>query len=310
MSAKKRVLGRGLDALLGPGGPPTPPAAAPAPVLAPAAPAEGVRKVPFVRLRPNPFQPRSQFRDEALDELCASIRANGILQPIIVRQRGEDYEIVAGERRWRAAQRAELTEVPVVVREFDDREMLELALLENLQREDLNPVEEARAYQRLIEEFHLTQEEVAERMGKSRVAVTNAVRLLRLPEAILQWVAEGRLSAGHARALLALENDSARLALAREIQNRGYSVRETEKRVRLLLKAPSDSAKSGASPRVTTNNSGALADLEEKLSLHLGARVRLVSESNNRGRIEIYFGSLDEFQAVLDRFGLPVEQEI
>jgi ParB family transcriptional regulator, chromosome partitioning protein len=304
MSVKKRALGRGLDALLGaePLGP------APQPAAATPHAAE-IRKIPFVRLRPNPYQPRRHFSDEGLAELSQSIRVNGILQPIVARQRGDGFEIVAGERRWRAAQLAELTEVPVMVREFTDQEMLELSLLENLQREDLNPVEEAMAYQQLADEFHLTQEQIAERMGKSRVAVTNALRLLKLPGAIHEWIVEGRISAGHARALLGLDHEAAQVALAREIMQRGLSVREAERRVRLLGREET-AATGEKSAAAGGQESSQYRDLEEKLSLHLGRKVRIVAQANNQGRVEIFFSSLDEFQGLLEQLGIPIEQEI
>jgi ParB family chromosome partitioning protein len=308
MSAKKRALGRGLDALLGSREPPD---AAPAagPATTSQSPSVGVKNIPFVRLHPNPWQPRRHFDDAGLEELCASIRANGILQPILARQRGEDYEIVAGERRWRAAQLAELAEAPVIVREFSDQEMLELALQENLQRQDLNPIEEAMAYQKLIDAFGLTQEQVAERIGKSRVAVTNALRLLRLAEVIREWIEQGRLSAGHARALLGLENEDARMALARQVMAHGLSVREAERRARRLAKGDGN-AQTNHYQQSTDVAAAALADVSERLSLHLGRRVRVIPESNDQGRIEIHYASLEEFQGILEQLGMPVEQEI
>jgi ParB family chromosome partitioning protein len=296
MSVKKRALGRGLDALLG------------SEPVAVAGPDARVRLTPFVRVQPNPYQPRRHFNEEALEELTASIRANGILQPLVVRPMGDHYEIVAGERRWRAAQQAGLAEVPVIVREFSNQEMLELSLIENLQREDLNAIEEAHAYRQLIDEFKLTQEQVAEKMGKSRVAVTNALRLLRLPQQVQEWIKEGRLSAGHARALLALESSAAQLSLARETMAQSLSVRETEGRVRQLLKSP-DQLQLKQNQQFMQKSSQ-LADLQEKLSLHLGCRVRLAARSNKRGRIEIHYSSLDEFQGLMERLGMPVEQEI
>jgi ParB family chromosome partitioning protein len=296
MSAKKRALGRGLDALLG---------VEPVPITGPDA---RVRLIPFIRLKPNPYQPRGHFNEEALEELTASIKSNGILQPLVVRPAGDHYEIVAGERRWRAAQLAGLAEVPIIVREFSNREMLELSLIENIQREDLNAIEEANAYRQLIEEFSLTQETVAERMGKSRVAVTNALRLLKLPQSIQDWIVEGRLSAGHARALLALESESAQMALAREVMGRSLSVRDTENRVRQLLKSPT--ILQIQQNQSSTKTRGELSDLEEKLSLHLGRRVRVVSKANNQGHLEIYYTSLEEFQGIMEQLGIPVEQEI
>jgi ParB family chromosome partitioning protein len=296
MSAKKRVLGRGLDALLG----------TEEPGVTPNAEQPGVQSLPVNALRPNPYQPRKTIRAEGIEELSASILEKGVLQPLIVRQRGENYEIVAGERRWLAAQRANLPAVPVIVREFEDREMLELALIENLQREDLSPVEQARAFRQLIEEFELTQEQVADRVGKSRVSVTNLLRILRLPDQILKWIEEGgALSMGHARALLSLDNPSLQLALAREIMSEGLSVREVERRVRRLLKAPHPMPKV-KDPEVSIETS----DLEEKLSLHIGLQVKIYPKSNTSGKIEVYYSSLDEFQRFFDHLGISLEREL
>lgn len=298
MSAmKKRALGRGLDALLG-----SDPAETTAVATAPAEPA-GVRTVPVVMLRPNPYQPREQFNDEALDELTASIQEKGILQPLVVRKAGTEYEIVAGERRWRAAQRAGLIEVPVWVREFGDQDMLELALIENLQREDLNAVEEAHAYQKLIAEFGLTQDQVADRVGKSRVAITNALRLLKLPAAILSWVEEERISAGHARALLTLSEEPLQMALAREIMGKGMSVREAERRVRRLVRDRDKPARPAQGPDASAHTH----ELEEKLSLQLGLKVHIQPQSNTSGRVEVYYANLEEFQALLDHLGITIE---
>jgi ParB family chromosome partitioning protein len=304
MSARKRALGRGLDALLG----------SEEKIEVTPEDHQRVRMIPFVRLRPNPYQPRHRFADETLDELTASIQANGILQPLVVRQREDGFEIVAGERRWRAAQRAGLENVPVIVRDFNDQEMLELSLIENIQRENLNAIDEARAYRQLIDEFELTQEAVAERVGKSRVTVTNTLRLLKLHETVQAWIEEGRLSAGHARCLLALESEAAQLALAREVMNKQWSVRETERQARRLLKGdPGDAVPAGGAASPSEGNGSRNAntqDLEEKLSMALGRKVRIHTLANDQGRVEIYYASLDEFQALLDRLGIPVEQEI
>ncbi|MCE5229900.1 ParB/RepB/Spo0J family partition protein [bacterium] len=298
MSAmKKRALGRGLDALLGS----DPPETAVATAVAPAE--NGVKSLPVVMLRPNPYQPRETFNDEALDELTASIQEKGILQPLVVRKAGAEYEIVAGERRWRAAQRAGLAEVPVWVREFSDQDMLEMALIENLQREDLNPVEEAHAYQKLVQEFNMTQDQVADRVGKSRVAVTNALRLLKLPPSILSWVEEDRISAGHARALLTLAEEPLQMALAREIMGKGLSVREAEKRVRRLVRDRDKPARPAQGPDASAHT----RELEEKLSLRLGLKVHIQPQSNTAGRVEVYYANLEEFQALLDHLGITVE---
>lgn len=311
MSVKKRVLGRGLDALLGSQAEPQAP---------PVAVGAAIHQLSVAQLKPNPFQPRHRFRPEALEELAASIQEKGILQPLVVRRvpndgvnglnsainaKGMIYEIVAGERRWRAAQQVGLHEVPVIVREFNDQDMLELALIENLQREELNAIEEARAYRQLIEEFEVTQEVVAERVGKSRVAVTNALRLLRLPAQILSWIEEDRITAGHAKALLSLENEPLQLALAREIMAQGLSVREAERRVRKLSKKP-DTRIKAQEPKIEIET----RDLEEKLRLHLGLQVKIFPTSNNSGRVEVYYSSLDEFQRLFDHLGLSLEQDL
>ena len=297
---KKRGLGRGLDALLGGD-------EAEATTIVAAPPTESsVQILSVVQIRPNPYQPRRHFREEALDELTASILEKGVLQPIVVRPSGSEYEIVAGERRWRSSQRAGLLEVPVLIRAFDDQEMLELALIENLQREDLNAVEEARAYKRLIDEFALTQDQVADRVGKSRVAVTNAIRLLRLPESILNWIEEGRLTAGHARPLLSLQEESLQLALTREIMSAGMSVREAEKRVRRLLRDREHPPRPAGGPDLTPQT----RELEEKLSLHIGLKVQIHPQSNTAGKIEVIYANLEEFQRFLEHLGLSPEQDL
>jgi len=234
----RNALGRGLSALIRePETPqPQPPqapvavaggaAAAVAPALAPS---ESFQQVDIDLIDPSPFQPRSRFREEALEELAQSIRSSGIVQPIVVRPVGKRFQLIAGERRWRAAQRAALTRVPAVVRDVRDEIALEMTLVENLQREDLNPVEQARAFQRLTDEFHLTQEQAAERTGKDRATIANSVRLLRLEESILDLLEEGRISAGHGRALLAISEPKQRLDLARKITRGGMTVRQVER---------------------------------------------------------------------------------
>jgi ParB family transcriptional regulator, chromosome partitioning protein len=191
--------------------------------------AEGLFQVDIDLIDPSPYQPRTRFREEALEELARSIRASGIVQPIVVRRIGVRYQLIAGERRWRAAQRASLQKIPAVVREVRDELALEMTLVENLQREDLNPIEQARAFQRLTDEFHFTQEQVAERTGKDRATIANSVRLLRLEQAIQDLLEEGVLSAGHGRALLAFEDSAARLELARRVGRDGMTVRQVER---------------------------------------------------------------------------------
>jgi ParB family transcriptional regulator, chromosome partitioning protein len=301
MSVKKRALGRGLDAVFG--------AASPAPtaiaVPAHSETSSSIRMMAVGLLAANPYQPRQHFHSEKLEELAASIAEKGILQPLIIRRNGPSFQIVAGERRWRAAQRAGLTEVPVIVRDYSDQDMLELALIENLQRDDLNAIEEATAYRQLIEEFELTQEQVAERVGKSRVAVTNSLRLLRLPSLVIQWIDEDRLSAGHAKAMLALETEPAIIALAREVMSGNMSVRETERRVRRLIKGP-DPKVPITGPQVDIQTS----EMEEKLRLHLGLQIKILPRSNVSGKIEVHYSTLDEFQRLFEQLGISLEKEL
>src|SRR6516165_3822572 len=219
MAEKRPALGRGLSALI--------PDSLAAPA-APAAPQERGLDLDTDLLRPNKFQPRTQMDEERIDDLARSIKSNGVIQPIVVRARGAEYEIVAGERRWRAAQRAGLLKVPIVVRDVPDERLLAVALIENIQREDLNPIEEAVAYRRLADEFHLTQEQIADAVGKDRSSIANYVRLLRQPQEVRTSVASSALSMGHARALLALSDEAAQLRVARDVVARNLSVRETE----------------------------------------------------------------------------------
>jgi ParB family chromosome partitioning protein len=245
------------------------------------------------RLLPSRFQPRRHFGEERLAELAASIREQGVVQPIVVVPRGERFEIVAGERRWRAAAAAGLTRVPVVVREKQsDKELLEIALVENLQREDLNPLEAAGAYARLKEEFHLTQEEVARRVGKDRATVANSLRLLKLPASVREKILRGDLSGGHARALAALGSADDCERLAEEVVRRALSVRQTEKRVAAVLKGPQLRHEKRRDPFTR--------DAEEKLSRRLSTRVRIVRRRRG-GKIEITFGSEEELIGLYER---------
>jgi ParB family chromosome partitioning protein len=209
---------------------------------------------------PSPFQPRTRFREEALEELARSIRVSGIVQPLVVRRMGTRFQLIAGERRWRAAQRAALNRVPAVVRDVRDEMALEMTLVENLQREDLNPIEQARAFQRLTDEFHLTQEEVADRTGKDRATIANSLRLLRLEEPILDLLEEGRLSAGHGRALLAIAEPKDRLDLARKISRGGMTVRQVERLATRSSKAKADSPAASVDP----NTKWAIEELQRK----------------------------------------------
>lgn len=276
----RKALGRGLAALI--------PGAA-----APVASSGGLRSLPIERVHPNRSQPRKHFDTEALEELAASIRTRGVLQPIVVRRRGDDYEIVAGERRWRAASKAGLHEVPALVKELADGEALQAALVENIQRQDLDPLEEAEAYARLIDEYRLTQEQVADAVGKNRATVANALRLLKLPKSVLEMLADGRLTAGHARALMQLGDASAMERLADEIVKRKLSVRDAEQRTR-LVRATSKRQEQSASSATPAE-----VAVQERLQRRLGTKVRL-HHRKGKGRVEIFFHSLDELDRLLD----------
>ena len=251
------------------------------------------------RLEPNDFQPRSYVDDARLQELAQSIRANGIIQPIVVRRVGDRFQIIAGERRWRAAKMAGLLRVPVVVRDVapgKEQSLLEMALIENIQREDLNPIEEALAYRRLVDEFHLRQEDIASAVGKDRTSVANVLRLLRLPDEVRTEVASGRLSMGHARALLSLADEADQRRMARDVIARSLSVRETESLVKKIVErgaAPRETA----APRPTDVHTRAA---EDRLKLLLGTRVRIVRHGA-RGRIEIHFVSEKELIRIYEQ---------
>jgi ParB family chromosome partitioning protein len=281
MADKRPALGRGLSALI----PDTP---------APAAPPAADRSLEIDTdlLRPNKFQPRTHVDDERIEELSRSIRSHGIIQPIVVRKVEHGYEIIAGERRWRAAQRAGLLKVPVVVRDIPENRLLAVALIENIQREDLNPIEEAIAYRRLSDEFHLTQEQIADAVGKDRSSIANYLRLLRLPQEVRANVAADTLSMGHARALLALTDENAMLRLARDIVARSLSVRETE----ALVKKAGEPVAAKPEKRTDVHTRAA----EEKLKLALGTRTRIVRKGKG-GRIEIDFVSEDELQRLYEK---------
>lgn len=285
--SKPRGLGRGLDALL-PGSSAMPP---PAPSPSGASPRSDVFKCPLERIVPNRGQPRHHFDDSAIEELAASIKEHGLIEPLVVRRlSGQDkFEIVAGERRWRASQRAGLREVMVVVRNLDDREAFEIALIENVQREDLNPIEFAAALKTLIDEHDHTQETLAQVVGKERSTITNALRLLKLPDGVRQHVISGSLSEGHARALLGAPNERAMLRLAELAASKKLSVRQTEAEVRALRQTPKDKPKKPASTK----------DLELRLARKLGARCE-VKDRDGRGQLVIHYGDLDELDRILD----------
>jgi ParB family transcriptional regulator, chromosome partitioning protein len=280
---KRPALGKGLSALI---------PDAPEPRSAPV-------EVDIDRLSPNMFQPRGRVNDARLDELAQSIRSNGVIQPIVVRRSGDRFEIIAGERRWRAAQKAGLQRVPIVVREVlagQEQSVLEMALIENIQRENLNPIDEALAYRRLVEQFNLTQEDIATAVGKDRASVANFLRLLKLPEDVRTEVASGALSMGHARALLALPGDGEQRRAARDVIARNLSVRETEALVKKAATIAATALEPAPPPAVDVHTRAA----EDRLKLALGTRVRIVRQGT-RGRIEIDFANEDELIRIYER---------
>jgi len=272
----RQPLGRGLSALLGEDSTPQ---------------QTGLLEIDIDLIDANPEQPRTRFAEDALDELARSITANGIVQPIVVRQKDGRYQIVAGERRWRAAQRAALRKIPVVVREIPDERLLEIALVENIQRQELNPIEEATAYQRLIHHVGLTQEMVAERVGKDRTKITTTLRLLKLPNPVQRYISDGKLSAGHGRALLMTDETGIQQTVANSILDLGLSVRETEKAVRRLMTAKRQTA---AKKEVKTTHDANYKRAEENLARHLATRVRIVPKGKGPGgKIEIEYYDSD-----------------
>ena len=251
-------------------------------------------KLKINQVEPNREQPRKVFDEESLQELAESIKQFGVLQPLIVQQRKDYYEIIAGERRWRAAKLAGLKEVPVVIREMTDQEIVEISLIENIQRENLNPIEEAAAYKRLLTEFNLKQEEVAERVSKSRTAVTNSMRLLKLDERVQQMVIEGMLSTGHARALLVIEDNDLQFQMATKIYNEKLSVRDVEKMVKNLGKKKPEKKEENA------QQAAVFQDLEEKMKAALGTKVSINRKNDQKGKIEIEYYSMDELERLME----------
>ena len=284
--ARQGGLGRGLGALIPPGA---------AEHRTPSG--TGYREIPITAIRPNPYQPRDAFDEQALGALADSIREVGLLQPVLVRPAGDGFELIAGERRWRAAERVGLQTIPALVRETDDNTALEQALVENLQRDDLNPLEEAAAYQQLIEDFHLTHEQVASRMGKSRAAISNTLRLLQLPPSIQRALREGQLTMGHARALLGTPDRAFQEAMAKRIVKEDLSVRQVEEAVR----ARHDGAGSKRAAAVEVPGRmrpAGLAELEELLGDHLDTRVKVRLGAGGKGTMTIDFAGLDDLERV------------
>jgi ParB family chromosome partitioning protein len=296
----KRVLGRGLEALI--------PSSSEAPGAAPSvATAEdaSLRELPITAIRPNPRQPRHHIDEKALSELETSIRAQGILQPLLVRPAADGYELIAGERRFLAAQRAGLPVVPVVVRDFADQQVLEASLVENLQREDLDPMDEAMGYQALMDDLGYTHERVAERVGKDRTTITNSLRLLSLPQEVQDMVSRGTLSAGHGRALLSLSSHDDVRSAARYVNSMGFSVRKTEafvsRKLRRRIQARRRASSPGTHPALAPGS--ALAEIEDRLRRLFATQVRLTPQAGGAGKIEIEFYSQAELERLLELWG-------
>jgi ParB family chromosome partitioning protein len=290
-NSSRKALGKGLSSLL----PSRAAAAAPAPAPAPAAPVEppAVNKLPIDQIEPNPNQPRTVFDPARLQELAASIQANGIIQPLIVRKIGDKYHLIAGERRWRASRLAGLKEVPIVIANIHDDRLLEVALIENIQREDLNPIEVAVAFEKLSADLGLSHEEIGKRTGKDRTTITNMLRLLRLPGEVQLLLAEKRLSMGHARAILGLPTEELQREVAEKAAAQGLSVRQVEQLVQNLTKAP-EAKKAEEPPPVDPNVKAAISELEASL----GTRVRILEKTPGKGKIEIDYHSQDDLDRI------------
>jgi ParB family chromosome partitioning protein len=264
-----------------------------------------LREIPIGSVLPNPYQPRISWNQKDMTELADSIRTNGVLQPIVVRPCAGGYEMIAGERRIRAAREAGLETIPALVRQATDEQLLELALVENIHRSDLNPIERAKAYQKYLQTFSLTQEEAAQRLGENRSVIANYIRLLELPDEITQMLINGDLSMGHARAILALPTDDLKRRLANRAMTGRLSVREVERLVRLYLQGGADSGKP------VRYKPPHIVELETRLSRHLGTRVAIVTrKSGQKGKIVIEFGSLDEFDRISEQLGVELAEEV
>ena len=289
MTAKRGGLGKGLDSLIKE----NKTAKHTAPVKK-----EAVNAGPIMMkindVEPNRDQPRKHFEEDALLELADSIKQFGILQPLIVQKRNDYYEIIAGERRWRAAKQAGVKEVPVIIKEYTDQEIVEISLIENIQRENLNPIEEAQAYKRLLNEFSLKQDEVAERVSKSRTAVTNSMRLLKLDERVQQMIIDDMISTGHARALLAIEDKEQQYILANKVFDEKLSVRDTEKLVKELKKPKKEKAKP------VIQNAFVYEDLEERIKSIIGSKVHVNHKANGKGKIEIEYYSDNDLERIFE----------
>lgn len=285
--APKKGLGKGLDSLI-------------TKKVSETASTENVSRETFLninKVEPNPNQPRKRFNEDKLQELADSIKVHGIIQPLVVQKENDRYIIIAGERRWRAARLAGVKEVPVVIRDFTEQELYEVALIENIQRQDLDPIEEANAYSNLIKEHHLTQDEVAERVSKSRVAITNSLRLLKLDQRVQQMVIDELLTGGHARALISIEDPEEQYNLANRIFDEKLSVRETEKLVKKILH-PKPATET--EEPVSEADEAIYRDLEENLKTIIGSKVRIMRKPGGKGNIEIEYYSTDELDRIID----------
>ena len=251
------------------------------------------------KVEPNRKQPRKQFNEDSLIELSENIKQYGIIQPLLVKERDGYYEIIAGERRWRAAKMAGLTEVPVIIKDISEQEIVEISLIENIQREDLNPIEEAQAYRRLLDEFHLKQDEVADRVNKSRTAVTNSMRLLKLDERVQQMLIEDLISTGHARAILGLADAEQQYEFAQQVLDKKLSVRDVEKEVKRMQQEASK--KSAEEPKIDKKLAAVLSEQEEKLKRILGTKVSIHAKDNQKGKIEIEYYSADDLDVLIGR---------
>lgn len=293
MSGKRKGLGRGLNTLI-------PSAPIPDAKLENIAemnqnkPEHPEMTLPINEIEPNPNQPRNQFDEDSLQELADSIEQYGVLQPLLVKKKDGYYEIIAGERRWRAAKIAGVEEVPVIVRDFDENEIVEIALIENIQREDLSPIEEAMAYQRLMKEYHLKQDQIAEKVSKSRAAITNSLRLLKLDPRVQNMLEEEMISTGHARALLAIHDGDMQYEIAVKVFDEKLSVRDIEKMVKELNRPKKEKKKE------ETEYQFLYKDLEESMKQILGSKVSIKNKKNNKGKIEIEYYSRDELERIVD----------
>ena len=294
MVAKKSGLGKGLDALIPAGNKRTVEKKNSEPVIIEkVVEKKGVETLKITEVEPNREQPRKNFNEDALLELADSIKQYGVIQPLIVQKKADHYEIIAGERRWRAAKMAGIKEIPVIIKDYSDQQVMEISLIENIQREDLNPIEEAMAYKNLMEEFHLKQDEIAEKVSKSRTTVTNSMRLLKLDKRVQQMMIDDMISAGHARTLITIEDPDAQYNIATKIFDEKLSVRETEKLVKLLQKPEVKKEK------VEKVNSFIYKDIEEKMKAILGTKVTVDHKTNNKGKISIEYYSNEELERIL-----------